>query len=125
MKIVKNERLIVCDVDDTLVMHNTCNLALTEAQVEDPLDRFRKVIVYRNDPMIRLLQEEIQRGSQLIVWSRGGWEWAQNVLMALKLDHLPIIVMTKPYAYFDDKDVSVWLKDRVYISPEVVYKKIK
>jgi hypothetical protein len=110
----------MCDIDDTLIMHVSTG---QNQAIKDPI-RTRYIYVKVNAPMVRLLEEELARGSQVCVWSRGGYQWAVNVLEALGLDKLPqeIVVLTKPYAYFDDKDVSEWMKDRVYIAPDTHYK---
>ncbi len=120
LKVLKNERVIMCDIDDTLIMHVSTG---QNQAIKDPI-RTRYIYVKVNAPMVRLLEEELARGSQVCVWSRGGYQWAVNVLEALGLDKLPqeIVVLTKPYAYFDDKDVSEWMKDRVYIAPDTHYK---
>lgn len=113
------------DVDDSLVMHNLDKYGQTPGaefvNVYDPVED-KNIRLVINRPMIRLLKEEIRRGQQVIVWSRGGWEWAQQVLIALKLDLYPIIVMDKPLNYFDDKNVADWLLDRIYIEPNTPYK---
>ncbi len=123
---IRNERTIFVDVDDTLVMHNQEHWdGINEVEVQCSLDSKDKIIVYPNNPMIRLVKEESARGSYIVVWSRGGFQWAGNVVIALGLIKYVDQVMTKPYAYFDDKDVSHWLKDRVYIDPKTTYKTIK
>lgn len=127
MQVIKNENIKPFDVDDTLVMHlsytQLCALNVHTLHVQDPI-RDRMIMVGVNEPMVRLLEEELHRGAQVIVWSRGGYEWAVNVLKALELDKEDIIVMSKPLVYFDDKDVSDWLKDRVYIKYDSTYKNL-
>lgn len=123
MKKVEIERVVPCDVDDTLIMH--------ENEIPDPADRVlvkdslsgEVVIVRINRNMVRLLKEEKQRGSFVIVWSRGGYQWAADVIRALNLEDHVDIVMSKPLVYFDDSPVDVWLKDRVYMTPDKPYKK--
>lgn len=112
------------DVDDTLIMSSEelKHVPLKEqVGVKDPLTN--KTLWYRiNQPMVRLLLEEAAKGSAVIVWSRGGHEWAKAVVEALNItDHVSYI-MDKPLAYFDDKDISEWLKYRVYIGPDIRYK---
>jgi hypothetical protein len=57
------------------------------------------------------------------VWSRGGYEWAANAVRALDLVKYVDEVVTKPMVYFDDKHVTEWLPYRVYLQPEMIYKK--
>lgn len=127
LKVLKNERVIMVDIDDTLVMHELAKdvQGFTYVDVADPIydDTFIRMKV--NEPMVRLVREEIARGSQICYWSRGGFQWAKNVLEALDLDSYQSeqLVLTKPFAYFDDSPVDKWLVDRVYLKPDVCYKK--
>ncbi len=129
LKVIKSERVIMVDIDGTLVMHEFDKSIPNAVYVDilDPVYTDGTTIKLRvNEPMLRLVHEEIARGSQVCFWSRGGFEWATNVVTALDLHSYPkaeTIVMTKPFAYFDDADVSSWMPDRVYIGPDVPYKK--
>lgn len=122
--VVTNENPFPFDVDDTLVMHCRENQIPfgDRVDVEDPIDTEKTIPMYVNRPMIRLMEEEFARGSYIVVWSRGGYQWAVNVLKAIGVFEKVHLIMTKPKVYGDDKDVSEWLKDRVYLKPEVVYK---
>lgn len=125
MKVITNELPLPFDVDDTLVMHSVPELMKDSelVYVPDPLDKSRDIRLRKNLPMIRLLKEEYSRGGLIIVWSKGGFQWAKNVVEALGLEEHVHYVMTKPRAYCDDKDVSSWLKERIYIEPGISYKK--
>lgn len=122
MKVVIQEHTVFFDVDDTLILTSGSDALESTIQVKDPLDKEHYIAVKKHSAMIRLLKEEAQRGSYVVVWSRGGWEWAQNVVQALDIEQYVDQVMTKPLAYFDDKDIKEWLTYRVYIPPGVRYK---
>lgn len=126
MTIIKNENVSPFDVDETLILHLPIEqIALKDrVSVYDPVDK-GFIILGINRPMVRLLKEEFQRGSHVIVWSRGGHEWAANVVKALDLSKQVHLVMTKPLVYFDDKAVADWLPYRVYLKPDTVYKSFK
>jgi len=113
----------MCDVDDTIVMHeDPIGIPFKERiSVVDPLGG-AEIRVRLNNPMIRLVKEEFARGSYIIVWSRGGFQWASNVIDALGLKEHVHQIMSKPEAYFDDKPVESWLTQRVYLKPETIYK---
>lgn len=121
MKILAHEKLVMVDVDDTLVMHSVRPAGLKITLV-DPYDG-RSVILEINENMVRLVKEEHKRGSTIVVWSRGGYQWANEVVIALGLEDVVSLVMSKPLVYFDDKPVTDWLTDRVYIGPNTPYKK--
>lgn len=121
MKILRNEYVTFWDIDDTLVMHEKPMNSIDEVMVKDPLGN-SEIRLRKNLPMIRLMKEEKARGATVIVWSRGGFQWAENVIKALKLDGYVTLIMSKPLAYFDDKPVESWLKYRVYLDPNTSYK---
>ncbi len=122
-KIIFCDKVIMVDVDDTLVMHEQEEPTADIVYVKDILDDTRKVKLRANTNMIRLVKEESTRGSAIVVWSRGGYNWAANVIEALELEDYVTMIMSKPLAYFDDKPASEWLTDRVYIGPDNAYKK--
>ncbi len=121
MTIIKSEDTVFFDVDGTLIVGPDEDTAGPIFKVKDTVTK-GYVTVRAHSAMIRLLREARQRGSHITVWSRGGWEWARNVVMALdivdEVDH----VMSKPLAYFDDVDVKEWLPYRVYLKPGTRYK---
>lgn len=122
MKINKNEYVTFWDTDHTLVFPTSPVVPGPKVQVYDAVTK-KFLTMIANESMIRLLKEEKHRGSHVTVWSRGGYEWAANVVRALDLVPYVDQVMTKPLAYMDDLDIGEWLKYRVYIPPTTVYKK--
>jgi hypothetical protein len=120
VRVIKRENIRPFDVDGCLIVRpeqSDLNVSVYDAVTEE----FIRVGVNRS--MVRLLMEERQRGSYIEVWSRSGWEWAENVVRALGLvDHVDL-VKSKPTIYFDDTPIQDWLKDRVFIGPEVEYKR--
>ncbi len=122
MTIIKNEMTVFVDVDGTLIVPYDPKLKQIVIKVYDAVTKhYVKVAIH--EPMIRLVKEEHHRGSHVIVWSRGGHEWAANVIRALELTPFVHQVMSKPFAYFDDVKIDKWLKYRVYLEPDMQYKK--
>lgn len=123
MKTIKNERIIPCDVDSTLIFPLTKDTGRLGANISifDAVTRTYKTMV-ANNAMVRLLKEEKHRGATIIVWSRGGYEWAENVVKALGLTKHVDLIMSKPISYFDDKPVNEWMVDRVYLPLGEKYK---
>lgn len=124
MKTVDNDDIAPFDVDQTLVLSKDTEVNPHNLTVEiyDPItEKFIKMLVH--EPMVRLLREQKRRGSFIMVWSRGGYEWAANVVKALHLTECVDLVMSKPKVYYDDLPVQEWLKDRVYLEPRSTYKK--
>lgn len=124
MAIIQNERIIPCDVDDTIIMHckHSDYPESRRVSIPDPIDTTSTLTVVVNEPMVRLIREEIARGAFVMVWSRGGYAWAAAVVEAVGLTDIIPLIMSKPLVYFDDKPVEQWLKDRVYLEPDANYK---
>lgn len=123
MIIYKKESVCPFDVDETLILHDSKPVSAGDAvMIKDPL-RNRVIQATRHHAMIRLLEEEHHRGSLVVVWSRGGYEWAANVIEALGLTDKVDLVLTKPMVYFDDIPIQEWLTNRVYLKPGTHYKK--
>lgn len=120
MKTINNEHITFFDCDDTLVMHRE-HVTKNIVSIFCPIEK-KFLILEKNTAMIRLLKEEKARGSHVIVWSRGGFAWAESVVKALGLEGHVHQVMTKPLVYFDDKDIREWLPHRIYLGPETNYK---
>jgi hypothetical protein len=122
MKTIKHEYLIPVDVDGTLVNPNNDKFVGRKVQVYDPV--YKKFLIMKiHEPNRRLLIEEATRGAFIIVWSKGGYEWARQVVIALDLVPYVKIVMTKPRAYVDDVPVKKWLTERIFIEHDVQYKR--
>src|ERR1700722_14341636 len=107
MIVIKNENVRPFDVDGTLIYEVTPHEAsrTKTVSVKDPVTG-GMIVMAVHEPMIRLMMEEHHRGSHIIVWSRGGYEWAANVITALNLQQYVNEVYSKPMVYFDDVDVK-------------------
>lgn len=123
MLVIKNEDISPFDVDNTLILDQNTNVDADNLRVDiwDPITK-KFINTYVHEPMVRLLKEQKRRNGFVVVWSRGGFEWATNVVKALHLTEYVDIVMSKPRVYFDDLPVKKWLKDRVYLEPKSKYK---
>ena len=86
------------DVDDTLVMWDE-SLPGDTVAIECNGHLNHMVI---NKGNLEELKRHGSRGIDVIVWSKGGHEWAHNVVRALKLEKYVAAVMTKPFCYYDD-----------------------
>lgn len=125
MTVIKNNNTVFFDVDETLVLTlepTTENASHIFIDIPDPLNPNGMIVKALHIPMIRLLQEEHAKGSFVVVWSRGGYDWATSVVRALKLETKVNLVMTKPMVYFDDLPIEKWLPYRVYFEPGTKYK---
>jgi hypothetical protein len=110
------------DVDDTLVLWDGPQ-SLTASQeddricIKDPYDGCN-VYLRPHNPHIKLLQNHKARGKFVVVWSQGGFAWAEAVVKALGLTEHVDLIMSKPRAIVDDLPPEAWMKDRIYIKPD-------
>lgn len=125
MTVIKNENIAPFDVDGTLIQNPELDDPKSSRYViiEDPI--YGLELKFRvNEPMVRLLLEAKHRGNHVVVWSKGGYQWAELVVRSLELEDWVDQVMTKPLAYFDDLEVQEWLPHRVFIPANTPYKVI-
>ena len=120
MKIIRNENILCVDVDETLIV-STGDKTLKTRPIWDEVTK-GFINVQPHLPHVRLLQEEKARGRFVIVWSRGGYAWAEAVVTGLGLISSVDLIMSKPYAYIDDKPVQSWLTEQIYIPHTMEYK---
>ena len=120
MKIIKNENVLCVDIDETLIVSTDDKDAKTCPIWDQVTKSF--LAVQPHKPHIRLLHEEKSRGRFIIVWSRGGHAWAEAVVKGLGLLGTVDLIMSKPYAYIDDKPINEWLTEQIYIPHNTEYK---
>lgn len=115
MKTVAVESTVWVDVDDTLVMWGIKAkkgqklVAITEPHSGN------QVYLAPHIGHIKVLKDRKARGSFIVVWSSGGYAWAETVVRALGLEAYVDLCMTKPHLYMDDKDAVSVMGERLYI----------
>lgn len=72
-------------------------------------------IFYIHHEHVQKIKEFKARGHNVIVWSAGGADWAEKVVLALGISHVVDVVMPKPHWYFDDLPVEDWIGRRCYV----------
>jgi hydroxymethylpyrimidine pyrophosphatase-like HAD family hydrolase len=98
MYVLKSDKTLFVDVDDTLVIWEGESYRPHKKHVE-LIKRFHK----RNQPVV--------------VWSAGGWEWAERIVKELGLEPYVTAIMSKPVWWIDDlKADGVLLEvNRIYL----------
>ena len=120
MKVIENEQLIMIDVDDTLVMWGSENIDYKRVLVEDPYDN-KTVELRAHAGHIKVLKDRKARGAFIVVWSAGGYKWAEAVVKALQLESYVDIIASKPFMYIDDKLAEDILGERLYLGANSKY----
>ena len=121
MKTNSSEQVIVCDVDNTLLMWDKTHRkpGKGKLKIQDP---YTKEFVYLTPHTvhIRLLKQYSARGFRVIVWSAAGQAWAQTAVNALQLNQYVYDTMAKPVKFIDDKDnLEDILGTRVYLKNDI------
>lgn len=115
VKTIKTHKVIPFDVDDTLILwrpDDKTNLI----KIKHPMYTNAHFHVKPNKKAIDLLNKHKAAGDFIIVWSAGGYDWALNIVKALKLKDKVDLIMTKPDLYYDDLPVQEWMTNRVDLS---------
>ncbi len=124
MKVTANEQVIPVDIDDTLIVWGPSIPGLHRTiSVKDP--HSETILTLRvHEPHLKIVESRLSRGALLIVWSAGGYAWAEAVIKGLGLDiHENIHIYSKPIAYIDDKKANDWMGDHIYLHPDSNYGK--
>lgn len=119
MQVVRSSRIVMFDVDDTLVIWDWKSInpdGIGLISIVDPNDSVA-VLVQPHNRHIELMQQFKARGHTVVVWSQGGHAWAEAVCKTLGLEDLVDIVMDKPSWYVDDLHASAWMKVPIFLDP--------
>jgi hypothetical protein len=58
------------------------------------------------------------RGHTVIVWSAGGWQWAETAVRTLGLDKYVDLILEKPLWFYDDLQAHEILGKRIFMKDE-------
>lgn len=114
MNIIKSNLVTFFDVDDTLIFW-TPSFELNRPYQKIVFNfnglEIEKYIISEH---VEELKRQKESGSYIIVWSASGYQWAEAIVKALKIEKYVDVCMSKPIRYYDDKDVSEWMPKRRY-----------
>jgi phosphoserine phosphatase len=105
-----SDNVVFYDVDETLVMWHKEK----EIEIIDPYDK-QTLFLKPHKRHIKLLKDHKTRGRTIVVWSAGGYQWAQRVVETLGLTKYVDLVMTKPSCFIDDLPAQEVLVNRIYL----------
>jgi len=103
------------DVDDTLVSWGY-NSAPIDGAVEIVCNGFSQFLI-PHKKHIEQLKAHKARGHTIVVWSQGGWQWAEAVVKGLGLEKFVDLCISKPLWIYDDLPAeafmpkNIWKKD--------------
>ncbi len=93
--VITSDKVAFFDVDDTLVSR-------TVIPSVDPIGIGGYLWYPIREHIEHIKQYAARPGQKVIVWSAGGWEWAETVVQALGLRSYVDYIMSKPAWYYDD-----------------------
>jgi hypothetical protein len=114
-----DRRTLYVDVDDTLLLHDLSehrwDTFAGPVEVECNGRVFEGVPHQKN---IKLLIKFYKLGYDIIVWSKTGKTWAEEVCKTLNIGQYVSTYLTKPDFYLDDKPVGDWIGPRIWRDPK-------
>lgn len=121
MKVIEGDNIYYYDCDDTLVMWDNIYKKYEEDGVT-PTNAIQCIAPYStmifelvpHDQHIHHLKESSKHGVTIIVWSAGGYQWAEEVVKKLGLEDYVDAVMSKPSKYIDDLNCKEFMGERIY-----------
>lgn len=115
--VITSDMTLFVDVDETLVLFNRSETEMKLNGIIFGYDENSKpVYAVPHLAHIKKIRESKARGHKVIVWSAGGYRWAETVVIALGIQELVDVIMTKPRWYIDDLTASEFLPEvnRIY-----------
>lgn len=126
MHYIPSEKVVMFDVDDTLVMwdddgsysKNQYRKRDDLVEFKDPyfdgLGKRKSIYLKPNDKVIELLRKmKTEEDRTIVVWSAGGAPWANEVVVRLGLRDFVDLVISKPTIYVDDLPCQEFMLQRI------------
>ena len=120
MQVIKSNRIVYFDVDDTLILWDWKELGIEDvAGLVAVVDENSGVAEYGlpHHRHIHLMRQFKARGHTVVVWSQGGWNWAERAVKALGIENLVDVIIDKPNWYVDDLHANAYMERPVYLDP--------
>jgi hypothetical protein len=119
MKVIKSSRIVMFDVDETLVIWDWRAIdpeGKNLISISNPAGACQELVM-PHDRHITLMRQFKARGHTVVVWSQGGWAWSESVVKALGIEELVDLIIDKPSWYVDDLPSEVFMKSPIYLDP--------
>lgn len=108
-----DKKYVYFDCDDTLVMWGRHQSPKCVA-FKDPYNKGEKILLVPHENHIQKLISYSGNGWVVVVWSRGGYPWAREVVRGLGLQGYVDHILAKPDIYFDDVKCCDFMDCRSY-----------
>lgn len=100
MQVIRNDKILYVDIDDTLVIWSETGHSYKPHKKHiDYIKRFH------------------MRGQAVVAWSAGGFEWCERIIKELGLEPYITLVVSKPAWWMDDlkADQVLFEVNRIYL----------
>lgn len=117
MIVIRNDQTVYVDVDETLILWD-CDPSHPDAfWIGGQCVRSHK-------KHIDQVKKHKARGHQIVIWTQGGYDWAEQAVKLLKLEDYVDLVIRKPMWFYDDITASEFMPEinRIYYDPDKEYK---
>jgi hypothetical protein len=112
--VIASEQVIMWDVDQTLVIHGSVPKGAKCVLITCPYSGKQEYLRV-HEAHVKIVRDRHARGATNIVWSHGGYRWAQAVVQALGLEPYVAQIMSKPCMWVDDSSAKSVLGTHMYI----------
>lgn len=114
MIVINSDMTVFCDVDDTLVKWSP-----SQEDMEQNGIMFNnyghEIHLVPHKTHIEQLKLHKARGHKIIVWSAGGYQWAESVVTTLGLRDIVDLVIAKPRWVYDDLPASSFIPETIRV----------
>lgn len=115
---LEKERVVYCDVDDTLILWDTKIYPHEEKDLITFSDEYGIWQLLPHQANINFLINLKRQGYGIVVWSAAGASWAETVINKLGLQKIPDMILSKPELAMDDLlEPDRIIKSVVWIHP--------
>lgn len=115
MKVFSNSPVSFFDVDNTLVMFDEYK-EVPGKKVDIITNNGEIITLTVHTEHIEILKQLKNRGYTIVIWSAGGSNWAEKVIMSLGIENYIDLIIPKPQSIFDDLELSEFLPGSRYIN---------
>lgn len=100
MKVIENELIVFCDVDETLIKWDKPTIKAPDKLALPYAGE--TVYVTPHHYHVQLVKMYKERGYFVVVWSANGFQHAKNAVTSLQLEKYVDLAMSKPTKHMDD-----------------------
>lgn len=110
---MKLTNIVLCDVDDTLVLWDRSSLQ-NHPVITTVFKREEPIELVVNTKNVKTVEKLYKLGYNIVIWSHSGADWAEHVAKLIGIEKYVSAYMDKPKYYLDDADAATWMGQRIW-----------